>query len=119
MNTKVVNSFVVAICSVLIWFAAADVNGKWTSFIDYNGNTVPLAFSFKTESNKLTGTTETPLGVTDITDGKVDNDMISFKLNLNGETINCTGQTSPDSINLKINYQGAEYMATLKRSGVQ
>ncbi|MDT3402418.1 hypothetical protein [Mucilaginibacter terrae] len=119
MNTKMINSFALAVCGVLFWFIMADINGKWTSVIEYNGNLVPLAFNFKTESDKLTGTTETPLGVSNITDGKIDKDMISFKLDLNGSTAACTGRTFADSINLKINYQGADFLATLKRSNAQ
>jgi hypothetical protein len=116
MNTKIFNSLVLAVCGILFCVILADVNGKWSGRLDYNGNDIPVAYSFKTDGSKITGTSETPLGTNEITDGKIEKDIITFKVNLNGEVATHTGKIFADSINLKINYQGNEFLTTLKRS---
>lgn len=119
MNTKIFNSFVLAICGVLFCLILADVNGKWSGSIDYNGSDIPLTYNFKNDGGKITGTSETPLGTNEITDGKIEKDILTFKVNLNGETATHTGRIFADSINLKITYQGSDFMTTLKRSKTQ
>jgi hypothetical protein len=119
MNNKIFNSLVLVVCGILFCFIVADINGKWTGYIDYNGNDVPLAFNFKAEDGKLTGTAETPLGLSDIKDGKIDKDVMTFKVDINGQLATHTATVFTDSINMKINYQGAEFHTTLKRSKSQ
>jgi hypothetical protein len=119
MNTKIFNSLVLAVCGILFCIILADVNGKWSGYIDYNGSDVPLTYNFKSEGDKLTGTSESPLGTNEIKDGKIEKDVITFKVNLNGELATHTGKIYPDSINLKINYGGNEFNTTLKRPKTQ
>jgi hypothetical protein len=115
MNTKIVNSLVLAVCGILFCLILADVNGKWAGRLNYNGNEIPLSYSFKTDGDKITGMSETPLGASEIKDGKIDKDVISFKVDINGDVATHTGKVFADSINLKINYQGNEFLTTLKR----
>ncbi|WP_342645060.1 hypothetical protein [Mucilaginibacter sp. CSA2-8R] len=115
MNTKIFNAIVLCICGVLFCLIAADVNGKWRGVIDYNGRDVSVSYQFKTEGSKVTGTAETPVGVVPIEQGKLEKDMLTFKADLNGETVTHVGRVSADSINLKINYQGLDYNMVLKR----
>jgi len=119
MNTKLFNSLVLAVCGVLFCLILTDVNGRWTGYIDYNGSNIPLTYNFKTDGDKITGTSETPLGTNQIKDGKIDNDVFTFKVDLNGENATHTGRIFADSINLKITYQGSDFMTTLKRSKTQ
>jgi len=119
MNTKFFNSVVLAVYGIVFWINVANINGKWEGAVNYNGNFVPMAFNFKTESEKLTGTTETPLGIINIQEGKVEQDKINFKVDLNGNTVVCAGRAFADSINLKISFEGNEYLATLKRTNEQ
>ncbi|WP_345951692.1 hypothetical protein ABDD95_09705 [Mucilaginibacter sp. PAMB04274] len=119
MNSKIFNSFVLAVCGVLFCVILADVSGKWSGYIDYNGNDIPLTYNFKADGDKLTGTSDTPLGTADITDGKIDKDMISFKVDLNGSTATHIGKVYQDSIKLKITYNGADFLTTLKRNKTQ
>jgi hypothetical protein len=119
MNTKIFNSFVLVVCGVLFCLILADVNGKWSGYINYNGADIPLTYSFKSEGGKLTGTSDTPLGTTEIKDGKIEKDVISFRVDLNGEQSLQTGHIFADSINLKISYQGNTYLTTLMRSKSQ
>jgi opacity protein-like surface antigen len=81
---------------------AADFNGKWTAEVQGRNGTQTIAFDFHVDGSTLTGKITTPRGDTDITDGKVDGDNISFtqKLNFNGNdfTINYTGKADGDTI---------------------
>lgn len=119
MNTKIFNSLVLAICGILFCIILADINGKWSGIVNYNGSKIPVSFSFKSDNGTLTGTSETPLGSTEIREGKVDKGIINFKTDLNGQPAIYTGRTFADSINLKISYQGGEYITTLRRSNSQ
>lgn len=82
---------------------AADFNGKWTAQVQGRNGMQTLTFDFHVDGTALTGKVTTPRGDTDITDGKVDGDNISFtqKLSFNGNdfTINYTGKANgADSI---------------------
>lgn len=64
--------------------------------------TQTITFDFHVDGTTLTGKVTTPRGETDITDGKVDGDNISFtqKLSFNGNdfTITYTGKADGDTI---------------------
>lgn len=82
---------------------AADFNGKWTAQVQGRNGMQTLTFDFHVDGTTLTGKVTTPRGDTDITDGKVDGDNVSFtqKLSFNGNdvTISYTGKADgPDSI---------------------
>jgi hypothetical protein len=82
---------------------AADFNGKWTAQVQGRNGMQTLTFDFHVDGTTLTGKVTTPRGDTDITDGKVDGDNVTFtqKLSFNGNdvTINYTGKADgPDSI---------------------
>ncbi len=119
MNTKIFNSLVLVVCGILFCFIVADTNGKWSGNVDYNGNMVPLSYFFKVENGKVTGTSQTPLGIADIVDGKIEKDIMTFKVNINGETAMHTATVFADSINMKITYHGDQLYTTLKRSNSQ
>lgn len=74
---------------------AADFNGKWTANVETPRGTQAITFDFHVDGGKLTGKVTTPRGDTDITDGKVDGDAITFSqvMNFNGNEF-------------KINYSG-------------
>lgn len=81
---------------------AADVTGKWTATVTTPRGEQQLTFNFKADGSTLTGTVTTPRGDSDISDGKVDGDNISFnqKVSFNGNdlTISYTGKVDGDSI---------------------
>jgi hypothetical protein len=114
--TRYWNTGLLAILVLFTGLVWADVTGRWTGVITYNGNPVDLVYNFKADGSTLTGTVETPLGVSDIKEGKIDNNQISFNIDLNGTTVMHTGKVYADSVTLKINYQGSETPVTLKRS---
>jgi hypothetical protein len=57
---------------------AADFNGKWTASVETQMGTQTITFDFHVDGSKLTGTVTSPRGESQITDGKVDGDSISF-----------------------------------------
>lgn len=72
---------------------AADVTGNWTADLTTpDGNSMQLAFTFKQDGTKLTGSVQGPQGDSmDISNGKVDGNKISFDVSFNGMTISHEG----------------------------
>ncbi len=59
--------------------SAAEIDGKWQSeFTTPNGQTRTTTFTFKTDGDKLTGTVSGRQSDTEITEGKISGDEISF-----------------------------------------
>jgi hypothetical protein len=81
---------------------AADFNGKWNGDVTTPRGTQTLVFDFHVDGATLTGKITTPRGETDITNGKVDGDNISFDqvMNFNGNEfkITYTGKADGDTI---------------------
>jgi hypothetical protein len=80
----------IAFLSVCFVFAAlslawaADVNGKWTAQVPgRDGQTREMTFTFKAEGEKLTGSMSGQQGDSEITDGKISGDQISFTVKIN------------------------------------
>ena len=92
---------------------AADVSGKWVAEQPGRNGGPPrqITFNFTVDGSKLTGTVSQPgrTGTMDseIKDGKVDGDNISFKVTRTmGDqemTTEYTGTISGDTLNLKMN----------------
>jgi len=92
---------------------AADASGKWVAEQPGRNGGPPrqITFTFKVDGAKLTGTVSQPGRNgnmdTEISDGKVDGDNISFKVKRTmGDqemVTEYTGTVSGDSINLKMN----------------
>jgi len=64
---------------------AADVTGTWTATFDTQVGAQKYIYTFKVEGNKLTGKAKSELAMTEteITEGTVNGDDISFVENLN------------------------------------
>jgi hypothetical protein len=82
---------------------AADFSGTWSAEVQgRNGNTQTLTFDFHVDGTTLTGKVTTPRGSTDISNGKVDGDNISFdqvmSFNGNDMKITYTGKADGDTI---------------------
>ena len=84
--------------------ADADFNGTWKWDVTrQNGDTMSMTLKLKQEGTKLTGTLEGPQGgPTEIKDGKVEADKVSFKIEreFNGNTFKTsyTGKLEGKSI---------------------
>jgi hypothetical protein len=102
---------------------AADVTGSWTAEMTTpDGNSFQLAFTFKQDGAKLTGTVQGPEGdPIEISDGKVDGNKISFNVSMNGATISHDGTLNEagDEIEMATKSDSADFPGgkmTLKRA---
>jgi hypothetical protein len=81
---------------------AADFNGKWTADITTPRGTQTYTFDFHVDGAALTGKITSPRGDSDITEGKIDGDSISFAqvVNFNGNErkIVYSGKSAGDTI---------------------
>lgn len=81
---------------------AADFNGKWTADVPGRNGTQTITFDFHVDGMALTGTVTTPRGSSEITDGKVDGDTITFAqvmtMGGNEMKIMYTGKADGDTI---------------------
>jgi hypothetical protein len=66
---------------------AADLNGKWTGDLTTPKGTETLTFDLHVTGTTLTGTISSAKGDTDLSEGKVDGDNISFTqvMNFDGD----------------------------------
>ncbi len=97
------------LAAAAIW--AADATGKWTAEMQgRGGNTMTVNMNLKADGDKLTGTVSGRNGDTDITDGKVDGDNISFKVvrEFNGNQITQVykGKVNGDTIHFSMTMEG-------------
>ncbi len=90
---------------------AADPTGKWAASVPgRDGNTMTVSFNLKADGEKLTGTVGGMRGETDISDGKIDGDNISFSVvrEFNGNTMkqNYKGVIEGDTIHFTVVREG-------------
>jgi hypothetical protein len=118
MKRKIITAAL--LCSFAVAFAAfADLNGKWAGTLAApDGNEYPLNYTFKIDNDKLTGTGTSTQGITDITEGKIKGDSLSFSIDVGGVKVLNTGKyfSVGDSISLNVDYQGFKMHSTLKRA---
>lgn len=107
---------------VLVPAFAADVSGKWTSEFDSPIGRQSYVYEFKVNGSTLTGTaTQSQRGTTEIKEGKVAGNEISFvelvSVEGNELRIEHSGKVSGDEIRLKRNVGDiAEYEIIAKRA---
>jgi len=118
MKTKFFSITIMLICAVVICFAVvADLTGKWTGVVKgQDGNDFPLTYVFKVDGANLTGSLQSPQGELPISEGKVNGNTFSFKLDFNGTAIVNTGKYYGDSIGVDAEIGGNKFHTTLKRA---
>lgn len=81
---------------------SADVTGTWTASFDTQVGVQNYTYTFKVEGSKLTGRAKSQNGDTEIQEGKINGDEISFVENLNFQDmplrIEYKGRISGDEI---------------------
>jgi hypothetical protein len=102
-----------AILLLALAAAGADIGGTWKGTAQSPAGPVERTFNFKVDGNKLTGdSTSDMFGKSDIQDGKIDGDTISFVLTLsvqgNDVKANYTGKVEGDQIKLTVTVQGLD-----------
>ena len=100
---------------------AADITGKWTAETKgRDGETRTQTFDLKQDGSKLTGTVSSPMGDSQISDGKVDGDNVSFvvKMERNGNEMKMpyTGKVSGNEIQFKVESPRGTREMTAKKS---
>ena len=92
---------------------AADVTGKWTAQVPgRDGQTAEQTFNLKADGEKLTGTVSGRQGDTEISDGKVKGDEVSFnvKMSFQGNEMKMVykGKLSGDELKLTRTREGSD-----------
>ncbi len=99
-------------CCLALGAFAADVTGKWTYEMRGRNGAMTATLNLKADGEKLTGTVSGRGGDTEISDGKVDGDNISFSVvrefNGNKFTMKYNGTVSPDGIKFKVEREGSD-----------
>jgi hypothetical protein len=99
-----------AVVCVAVPAMAADPTGTWKWSVERNGQTIETTLKLKLVDGKLTGTISGRNNTeTEITDGKVEGDDVSFKVTreFNGNKFvqTYTGKLSEDAIKGKIEFE--------------
>jgi len=112
-----------ALCVFTLCAWAGDVAGTWKGSLETPNGTVDNTFVFKVDGSKLTGTMDnTHVGHSDISEGKVDGENLSFvvvaSINGNEMRINFKGKMSGEEIKLTIELPAMDqtFDLTLKKA---
>ena len=115
-RTALCATFLIVLSSLSAF--AADVTGTWTAKTS-DPNASLLTFVFKQEGAKLTGTVATPTETTNISNGKVNGDKISFAGTMSVATFTYEGTIAGDEIKVTVKSDNSEFPGgelTLNRS---
>ena len=108
--------FLLCMLFAVIFFAAAhaqDVTGHWTGTVM---DQYKVAYDFKQQGDSLTGKDTHPDGsVSDISNGTISGDTLSFDVSIQGETTHVTGKVNGNVITLHFSVQGNELNLDLKK----
>ncbi|HLK19373.1 MAG TPA: hypothetical protein VKT81_10465 [Bryobacteraceae bacterium] len=99
-------------CALVAASFAADVTGKWTYEMQGRQGAMTATLNLKAEGNTLTGTVSGRGGETEISDGKIDGDNLSFtvvrEFNDRKITMKYTGKVTGDGIKFKVEAEGSD-----------
>ena len=99
-------------CALAVAAFAADVTGKWTYEMQGRNGAMTGTLNLKADGNTVTGTVSGRGGDTEISDGKIDGDTLTFNVvrefNGNKVTMKYTGTVSGDNINFKVEAEGSD-----------
>jgi len=85
MKRHTIPLFLALALSLTLAAQAADISGKWTAEFDTQIGVQKYTYEFKVQDGKLTGTATSANGSTEIQEGKVSGDDVSFVEMLNFE----------------------------------
>ncbi len=102
MKLRTVVALAVLLGALAVPALAADISGQWTATFNTQVGEQHYVFTFKVDGEKLTGTAKSDNGTSEIQDGTVKGDDVSFVENLNYQgqelKIAYTGKVSGDEI---------------------
>jgi hypothetical protein len=121
MITASIARFVLAFGLTAVLALAADVTGTWKmSFQTPDGQTRESTLKLKAEGEKLTGTLSSRMGDSEIKDGKVAGDNVSFSVvrNFNGQefTSKYDGKVSGNEIKFNVSFGERSFEMTAKKA---
>lgn len=100
----------VAVCGTALSALAADVTGTWTSTFSTQIGEQHYTYTLKADGDKLTGTAKNDFGSTEIANGSIKGDDLTFVENIdfNGQkiVITYTGKISGDQIHFTRDVSG-------------
>jgi hypothetical protein len=80
---RIMKRILIALFAAVLPALAADVAGNWKATAEGPNGSMERTFAFKVDGTKLTGESVSSIaGKSDIMDGKVDGDNLSFMLNV-------------------------------------
>jgi hypothetical protein len=115
LTTIVLLSFF-AVCVAAVF---ADLNGKWTGVLNApDGNQYPLAYTFKVDGGKLSGTLEVNGTAVPLDSGMVKGNDFKFSVTVENNAYPHTGRyyAAGDSVGMDVNFMGTKTHTTLKRA---
>ncbi len=90
-----------------------DVNGKWVGKIM---DQYDVTFTFKTDGNKLTGTTKDQSGAdVEISNGSIEGDKIKFTIEVMGNAVEVNGTLVSDVLKMKMNVMNNDLEFDMKK----
>jgi hypothetical protein len=106
------------LCIINCCFTLGSLNGKWTGTLFMpDGETVPISYTFKADSTRLTGYGSSPQGIFAISNGRINGSDFTFTVSYNGANINNKGKfyAAADSVALDIDFSGTHLHSKLTR----
>ena len=102
--------------SMIALCLAATIDGTWVGTMTTpDGQGFPIAYHFKADGDKLTGTIDIPDSELTIEDGKINGKNFTFNVNYNGEGYLHEGEFMEDSIKVKVHFGDQVMENVLKR----
>ena len=95
---------------------AADINGKWKSVIEYNGQGIEVVYNFKVEAGKLTGSVSGPNGEYEINEGKIEGDNFSFSISTDQFDVAYKGKIADGQLNITLQFGDNSLETIAKRT---
>ena len=104
-------ALLIFVAGVALSAYAADISGQWTATFNTQVGEQNYTYTFKVDGEKLTGTAKSANGETEIQNGVVKGDDVSFVENLDYQgqklVITYTGKVSGDEIKFTRDVAGA------------
>lgn len=111
MKLRIAVALPVLVLGFALAALAADISGQWEATFNTQVGEQHYVYTFKVDGEKLTGTTKSNFGSSDIQNGTVKGDDVSFVENLNYQgqalVITYTGKISGDEIKFTRDVNGA------------
>jgi len=116
MKRKLFNAIALGCCFIFLMAVIASLDGKWAGVIKTpDGNDLNVAYNFKVDGDKLTGTAESPSGMVIIDSGKVAGNDFSFQVTVDGNDYPHKGKLYDDSCGIDIDFGSQVIHTTLLR----